>query len=130
MSEAAQQTDTANLFVDWGSPFHIPPWQACDFLPITSGSSTVLDLMNAAGSCDPPISFTYEGSGQSAYLTSINGVVSNQGGNGYYWVFFVNGTAPSVGFGAYVLNSGDSVVWDYKHFSSGLRQATEPAFKQ
>ena len=127
-----QNQSTANLFVDWSAPYHTPPWQACNNLPITSGSSTVQDLMNSANSCSPPITYTSQGSGASAYLESIDGVSNNQNGNGYYWVYMVNGVSPKVGFGDYVLNTGDSVVWDYKHFSSGLFQASHkshPAFK-
>jgi hypothetical protein len=125
-AQAQQGGSTANLFVDWGSEFHDPAWQACDDLSIDTGS-TVLDLMNeAAEECDPPIPFTYTGSGQSAFLTSIDGVANNQNNNGYYWVYFVNGQAPQVGFGAYTLSAGDSVAWDYKHFNSGLSQASKP----
>lgn len=118
--------DTTNLFVDWASEFHTPPWQACDGLAITSGQTTVLALMSEAESgCKPSVVSTIQGSGQSAYLTAIDGVASNQDGNGYYWVYFVNGQMPSVGIGAYVLKNGDSVAWDYKHYTCGLRQATD-----
>ncbi len=121
--------DTANLFVDWGGEFHNPAWQACDYLPIVPQVTTVQGLMDEAqNGCNPSVTYTAEGSGQSAYLTSIDGVTSNQGGNGYYWIYFVNGQMPSVGFGAYTLSPGDSVAWDYKHFSSGLKQATQPNF--
>lgn len=123
----AKNANTANLFVDWGGEFHDTAWQACDSLPITPGQSTVFDLLQEAGSsCNPSITFTYQGSGQSAYLTGIDGVINNQGGNGYYWVYFVNGKEPDIGFGAYALQAGDSVAWDYKHFSSRFRQATLP----
>jgi Domain of unknown function (DUF4430) len=60
------------------------------------------------------------------FVTGIDGVKANQGNNGYWWVFFVNGTPPDVGPAAYKLKSGDSVAWDYKHYSSGLKQATHP----
>ncbi len=118
-------SDTANLFIDWQSQFHTPPYQACDGLPISTGA-TIENLLDEAESCKPPITYTSVGSGSSAYLTSIDGVKSNQGGNGYYWVYFVNGIMPPVGFGAYELSDGDSVAWDYKHFSSGLRQVNQP----
>ena len=119
-------TDTANLFIDWSGDFHNPPWQACNNLPITPQSTTVQDLLNEAESCDPPVNYTYVGSGASAYLTGIDGVENNQDDNGYYWVYFVNGQMPNVGFGAYELSDGDSVAWDYKHYSSGLRQVNQP----
>ena len=119
-------TNTANLFIDWQQQWHTPPWQACDYLPITPSQSTVKTLMDDAKSCSPSVTCTSVGTGDSEYLTAIDGVENNQGGNGYYWVYFVNGQMPSVGFAAYALNSGDSVVWAYKHYSSGLRQVNQP----
>jgi len=118
-------SDTANLFIDWQSQWHDPAYQACDGLAIST-DTTVQDLMDEATSCNPSITYTATGSGDSAYLTAIDGVESNQDGNGYYWVYLVNGHMPSVGFGAYILEDGDSVAWDYKHFSSGLRQVNQP----
>ena len=115
-------SNTANLFVDWSAPFHNPPYQACDGLPISPGQTTVQQLMNEAEECGPTLTYTSQGTGSSAFLTSINGVANNQDGNGYYWVYFVNGNMPTVGFGDYTLNDNDSVAWDYKHFSSGLAQ--------
>ena len=121
----AQQGPTADLFVDWGA-VHDPEYQACSDLDITPGVTTVLDLMNvAASNCDPPIQFTYTGSGPTAFLTSIGGVYNNENGREYYWIYLVNGHSPGVGFGAYTLSNGDSVAWDYKHSSSGLSQATQ-----
>lgn len=119
-------TDTANLFIDWQAPFHSPPYQACDGLAITSGSTTVKELLNEAEGCCQPVTYTASGSGASAYLTAIDGEASNQDDNGYYWVYYVNGVMPSVGFGAYQLHANDGVAWDYKHFSSGLRQVNQP----
>ncbi|WP_299116376.1 DUF4430 domain-containing protein [uncultured Winogradskyella sp.] len=118
--------NSANLFIDWSSQFHNPPWQACDYIPITPNQTSVFNLMNDASSCNPPVKFTFEGNGDSAYLTSIDGVENNQNGNGYYWVFLVNGKMANVGFAAYKLSDNDSVVWDYKHFSSGMKQANQP----
>lgn len=117
--------NTVNLFIDWASEFHNPPWQACDGVPIISGESTLLDVMNEVAQYNPPVNYTSVGEGPNAYLTAIDGVQSNQGGNGYYWVFFVNGVMPEVGYGAYVLSANDSVAWDYKHYASGLRQASQ-----
>jgi hypothetical protein len=119
-------SDTANLFIDWQAQWHTPPYQSCDGLPISTGVTTVKNLLDEAANCNPSITYTSNGSGDSAYLTSIDGVDSNHDGNGYYWVYFVNGQQPSVGFGAYKLNDGDSVAWDYKHFSSGLSQVNQP----
>jgi len=119
-------SDTANLFIDWSAPFHTPPYQACDYLPITVNVSTVKTLMDEASGCSPSITYTSTGRGGSAYLTSIDGVESNQDGNGYYWVYFVNNKMGDVGFEVCKLSPGDSVAWDYKHFSSGLKQVNQP----
>ncbi|WP_080487126.1 DUF4430 domain-containing protein [Burkholderia ubonensis] len=53
-------------------------------------------------------------------------VEANQGGNGYWWVYFVNGQMPDVSCAVYTLQPGDSVAWDYKHYSRGLKQAVHP----
>lgn len=119
-------TNTANLFIDWQKEWHNPAWQACNYLSILLGQSTVKTLLDEAKSCEPSISYTSVGSGDSEYLTAIDGVENNQNGNGYYWMYFVNGNMPSVGFAAYKLNAGDSVAWNYKHYSSGLRQMNQP----
>ncbi|MEM7052865.1 MAG: DUF4430 domain-containing protein [Acidobacteriota bacterium] len=127
-SASTESSDgTADLFVDWTDEFHDPGDQACDDIPISDGTTTVLDLMDEAETdCNPAITYTYSGSGDSAFLESIDGVENDQDSNGYYWVYEVNGVSPSVGFGAYVLSDGDSVAWDYVHFSSDRRQATAP----
>lgn len=119
-------SSSANLFIDWQAEFHTPAYQACDGLAISAGTTTVEDLLNEAGGCQPPISYTSVGTGANAYLTAIDGVTSNQDGNGYYWVYYVNGVMATVGFGEYTLSDNDSVAWDYKHFSSGLKQANQP----
>jgi len=113
---------TANLFIDWGGEFHTPPFKAIDYLPIDgNGSTTILDLMT-----ESKIKFTYKGSGDSAYLTSIDGVSYNQNENGYYWFFYVNNKPIQVGFGAYDLSDSDSVAVDYKHWSSRMKQVNQP----
>jgi hypothetical protein len=116
-------SNSANLFVDRCAPFHKPPFQAYDGLAIAPEVITVMDLMNDATQCGPPLTCTTQGTGASTYLTSVNGVAYDQDSNRYYWVYFLNGLMPTVGFKAFVLNNNDSVAWDYKHFSSGLRQS-------
>ncbi|HEV2741050.1 MAG TPA: DUF4430 domain-containing protein [Candidatus Elarobacter sp.] len=117
---------TVNHFVDWGSEFHDPPWQADDDVAITPGVTTVWDVLNS-GALQPPLQPTSQGSGPSLYVTGIGGVSQNSG-TGYYWVYFVNGQEPTIGAAAYVLNGGESIAWDYKHFSSRHKQATHPGF--
>lgn len=114
--------DSANQFIDWGSEFYNPPWQANDGLLVVDGQTTVFDLLSNEG-VEPLLVLETEGSGAALFVTAINGVQANQDGNGFWWVFFVNGTMPDVGCAAYTLSPGDSVAWDYKHYSSGLKQA-------
>ncbi|MEM5370934.1 DUF4430 domain-containing protein [Paraburkholderia azotifigens] len=116
---------TANQFVDWGSEFHTPPWQANDAIGINPGVTTAFDLLTAAG-VSPALTPQWQGSGAGLFITGLGGVEANQGGNGYWWVYLVNGKMPEVSCAAYALQLGDSVVWDYKHYSSGMKQAVHP----
>ncbi|WP_148092900.1 DUF4430 domain-containing protein [Burkholderia sp. Bp8992] len=115
----------ANQFVDWGSEYHAPPWQANDNIAIAPGVTTVFDLLTADG-VSPALNPQSQGSGASLFVTALGGVQANQGGNGYWWVYFVNGKMPDVSCAVYTLQPGDSVAWDYKHYSSGLKQAVHP----
>jgi hypothetical protein len=131
--EAAQDAEeigmaSANLFVDWGGDYHDPAWQVTNGIQFQPGVATAYDLFQAAQN-SPPFTIASQGSGAGLYITAIDGVVQNAGGNGYWWVYFVNGTQPTVGCDAYLLNDGDSIAWDYKHFSSGFRQAPHPGLK-
>lgn len=42
------------------------------------------------------------------YVVSIDG---NDGGGNKYWLFYINGAEASVGAGAYVTKSSDSIEW-------------------
>jgi hypothetical protein len=120
--------DTVNHFIDWASEFYNPPWQANDFIPVVAGQITAFDVLNAA-EVAPALQIEYEGAGQGLYIAAINGVRANQQGNGYWWVYLVNGNDPKISCAAYKVSAGDSIAWDYKHFSSGLRQAGHPSLK-
>lgn len=119
---------TANLFVDWSS-FNNPPWQANNGIAIAAGQTTVYDLFSAAG-VTPTYAIASQGSGANLYVTAIDGVAQNANNNGYWWVYFINGNMGTVGCGSQTLNDGDSVAWDYKHFSSGLKQANHPGLAE
>lgn len=115
---------TVNHFVDWGGEFHRPPWQVNDGIPIQPGVTTVYDVLQAV---QPSLDPTSQGAGAGLHVTGIGGV-SQDPNTGYYWVYFVNNAEPPIGAGAYVLHGGESIAWDYKHFSSGFKQATHPGF--
>jgi hypothetical protein len=118
-------TGAVNQFIDWSSEFHDPSWQANDGIPTEPGTTTAFDVLSAP-SVNPPLVVEAEGAGDGLFVTAIDGVKANLNGNGYWWVYLVNGHEPDVGPAAYKVKDGDSIAWDYKHFSSGLRQATHP----
>ncbi|MDP9025280.1 MAG: DUF4430 domain-containing protein [Candidatus Eremiobacteraeota bacterium] len=115
---------TVNLFVDWSAPFHLPPWQANDFISVVPGMTTVFDVLLNPDVIPAPQPL-YKGSGDGLYVTSLGGVAEDPE-TGFWWVYLVNGEEPSVGCAAYVLHGGESIVWDFKHFSSRLGQAPHP----
>jgi hypothetical protein len=125
LGEAMMASGTVNQFIDWSSEFHTPSWQANDGIAVDPGTTTAFDVLSAVD-VTPPLTVEHEGTGDGVFITSIDGVKANQDGNGYWWVYFVNGTMPDIGPAAYKVKSGDSIAWDYKHYSSGLKQATHP----
>lgn len=52
-------------------------------------------------------------SGSSSYVKGINGRFEFDEGPTSGWVYYVNGSRPSVGCGSYSIKSGDYVKWDY-----------------
>ena len=50
------------------------------------------------------------GTGDMAYVTSINGSVADSAKK-QYWEFDVNGAAATVGAGSYVTKDNDSITW-------------------
>lgn len=53
------------------------------------------------------------GTGENAFVTSINGVAP---GENQFWAFYVNGTAATVGAGSYVTKSSDTISWQLESF--------------
>jgi hypothetical protein len=60
----------------------------------------------------PQLSVDQKGSGQAAFLTSIDGV-ANQGADGKNWTFAVNGQSADRSFAVYELRPGDHVLWTF-----------------
>jgi hypothetical protein len=58
------------------------------------------------------ISFLTEGSGDSAFLTSLNGVM-NEGAGGRNWTYTVNGKYADRSFAVYELQPNDHVLWTF-----------------
>ena len=53
--------------------------------------------------------FNYkEYSGLGIFIDEINGVKGGQGG---YWIYYINNKEANVGVSNYILKDGDSVLW-------------------
>jgi len=53
-----------------------------------------------------------KGSGESAFLTTIDGI-ENQGDAGHNWTYSVNGKHADRSFEIYKLEPGDQVLWTF-----------------
>ncbi len=69
---------------------------------------TVADLLNES----PGLRITQKGSGQSTFLTAIDGI-QNQGESGDNWTYAVNGKIADRSFAIYQLQPGDQVLWTF-----------------
>lgn len=54
------------------------------------------------------------GTGESAFVTSINGTKANS--TNEFWSFKVNGEMASVGAGSYITKDGDTITWELSSF--------------
>lgn len=76
---------------------------------VSSGES-VLQMLQDTDKADPAVSLhTKEYSGLGTLVTGIHGV--ENGANGKYWQYKVNGVMSQVGASAYLIQGGDSVDW-------------------
>jgi hypothetical protein len=73
--------------------------------------ATVLDAMNAAASST---SLTFTGRDYPSLGFFVDSIDSKEGGNGYAWIFYVNGKQSQTGISSTLLHSGDSVEWRYE----------------
>ena len=102
---AHAQSTTVRLVVDYGDGVI----KTNTGLPWAKGS-TVLDVMNAAKDRPHGISFSYTGSGASAFLTRIDDI-ANEGGAKKNWQLWVNTSYADRGFGVYEVQPLDVVFW-------------------
>jgi hypothetical protein len=72
------------------------------------GGMTVADEMIASSG----VKITQKGSGQSAFVTAIDGI-ENQGANGQNWTYSVNGQIADRSFAVYELKPADRVLWTF-----------------
>jgi hypothetical protein len=107
--QAHAQSATVRLVVDYGDGVI----KTITGLPWAKGA-TVLDVMNAAKDRPHGISFSYTGSGASAFLTRIDDV-ANEGGSGAKknWQLWVNTSYAERSFGVYEVQPLDVVFWRF-----------------
>ncbi len=73
---------------------------------------SVYDLLIRAAA-ELTISVDHSGSGGMEYIRAIDGLYEYDFGELSGWMYRVNGQAPSVGCGSYILSDGDTVEWIY-----------------
>jgi hypothetical protein len=105
---AHAQTATVRLVIDYGDGVI----KTITGLPWAKGS-TVLDVMNAAKDRAHGITFSYTGSGASAFLTRIDDVANEGGGTKKNWQLWVNTTYADRSFGVYEVQPLDVVFWRF-----------------
>jgi hypothetical protein len=105
--QARAQSATVRLVVDYGDGVI----KTITGLPWAKGS-TVLDVMNAAKDRPHGITFSYTGSGASAFLTRIDDV-ANEGGAKKNWQLWVNTSYAERSFGVYEVQPLDVVFWRF-----------------
>lgn len=106
---AQAQSATVRLVIDYGDGAS----KTITGLPWAKGS-TVLDVMNAAKDRPHGITFSYSGSGASAFLTRIDDV-ANEGGAAAKknWQLWVNTSYADKSFGVYEVQPLDVVFWRF-----------------
>ena len=104
---AKAQSATVRLVIDYGDGAS----KTITGLAWAKGS-TVLDVMNAAKSRPHGITFSYTGSGASAFLTHIDDV-ANEGGSKKNWQLWVNTSYADKSLAVYELQPSDVVFWRF-----------------
>ena len=105
---AHAQSATVRLVVDYGDGVI----KTITGLPWAKGS-TVLDVMNAAKDRPHGITFSYTGSGASAFLTRLDDVANEGGGAKKNWQLWVNTSYADRSFGVYEVQPLDVVFWRF-----------------
>lgn len=115
------QSSGITLVVHFPDGFHLT-WAGLDYVP----RMTVLDAMVAARAHRRPLVFASTGSGETAFLNSLEGLANETGGSGggggkagstRCWQFWINGRFATSGMGAAILKPGDRVTWVFEPYS-------------
>ena len=99
--------ETVRLTIDFGNGttkgFAALPWQA---------EMTVADLLEAARSFRPGIRYTQIGSGETGFLSTLDGL-ANEGAGGRNWLYRVDGRHAHLSFCLEKLEPGMHVLWSF-----------------
>ena len=102
------QMATVSLEIDFGNgarrEFAALPWSA---------GMTVADILERAAAFGPGLTFSQQGSGAGAFLSSVDGVTGDAS-IGRFWIYEINGKAGDVSFAAQPVAAGDRVLWAFK----------------
>ena len=82
---------------------------------ITGFTSPQTVLMNAAKTHARPLAFSATGAGESTLLHSIDDV-TNEGGNGRAWQYWIDGTYGMASIGAAKVAAGQRVSWAFRPY--------------
>ena len=99
--------ETVALTVDFGNGAR----REFDALPWRPGM-TVGDLLRQAREFSPPLAFTQQGAGETAFLTSLEGV-ANETGAGRYWLYRIDDRRGDKSFDVAPLAAGERVLWRF-----------------
>ena len=102
-----QSGETISLVIDFGEERRRKYEAVC-----WREGMTVRDALAAAVDSSSNVKFAQQGSGQSAFLTEIEGV-KNEGVGGRNWTYTVNGKLGDRSFAVYPLRPGDQVLWTF-----------------
>lgn len=116
VAEDQSKPITISVNIDFGDGL---VWQY-NQIPYQNGM-TVLDAMEYLRNRKvKPLEFSYQGSGQNAFLKSIAGAANEGGGrSAKNWFFRINEKLGNRSFGLTELKPGDVVLWHFGKYQPG-----------
>lgn len=67
-----------------------------------------------------PVSSSYTEEYKAMYVRGINNIFEFEGGEFSGWLYSVNGVYPKIGSSLYLINKGDTVLWEYTLSYKGM----------
>ncbi len=82
---------------------------------VLAGQGSAFDALR-----ETELKLTYDSSSFGPFVRAVNGLGAGDGGSTSGWVYLVNGEAPAVSSGLFILSDGDVVQWRYSVEESDL----------